>query len=216
MCFSATASFITVAVTGAAGILALSRVDRREDMALAATPLFFAAQQAVEGALWIQLPKAPEGPAVATLTLTFLMFAKVFWPAFVPATIFLVEPDAARRRLLAAFVAAGALVALYFANSVTSHALTARLAENHIAYSGEPAAPLPMQIAYFAVTGLPAALSTLRTLRLFGAIVLAGSLVSYFFYFEAFSSVWCFFAAAASAVIALHFEKVRSARLARG
>ena len=49
MCFSATASFVTVAVTGTAGIVALIRVNRREDIALAATPLFFAAQQAIEG-----------------------------------------------------------------------------------------------------------------------------------------------------------------------
>jgi hypothetical protein len=41
-----------------------------------------------------------------------------------------------------------------------------------------------------------------------------GSVISYVFYWEAFSSVWCFFAAAASAVIVFHFERVRLLRRA--
>jgi hypothetical protein len=45
--------------------------------------------------------------------------------------------------------------------------------------------------------------------------VLAGSALAYVFYWEAFVSVWCFFAAAASVVILLHFERSRRARLRR-
>ena len=40
------------------------------------------------------------------------------------------------------------------------------------------------------------------------------ALVSYFYYWEAFSSIWCFFAAGASVVIVLHFERVRQQELA--
>ena len=44
---------------------------------------------------------------------------------------------------------------------------------------------------------------------LLGAIVLCGSLFAYFMYWEAFASVWCFFAAAGSVVILVHFERTR-------
>jgi hypothetical protein len=42
-----------------------------------------------------------------------------------------------------------------------------------------------------------------------GIIVLAGLLLAYFMYWQAFASVWCFFAAAGSVVILVHFERVR-------
>jgi hypothetical protein len=36
--------------------------------------------------------------------------------------------------------------------------------------------------------------------------------VSYWMYWNAFTSVWCFFAAIASTLFILHFERVRRAR----
>ncbi len=41
---------------------------------------------------------------------------------------------------------------------------------------------------------------------------LIGSLVAYIFYWEAFQSVWCYFAAAGSLVILGHFEWSRRRR----
>jgi hypothetical protein len=209
MCFSATASFVTAAVTGAAGIAALSRADRRESLLLAAVPLFFATQQAIEGMLWLLLPGQPEAPSVAALTTSFLLFAKVFWPVVVPAAVYLVETDQRRRRMLAIVLAAGAVVASYFAWSILNHRVSAQIGHGHIVYTGEPLPPLAMAVAYFAVTGLTATLSSFWTLRAFAHVVLAGSLVSYVFYWEAFSSVWCFFAAVASVIIVVHFEQAR-------
>ncbi len=60
--------------------------------------------------------------------------------------------------------------------------------------------------AYLVATGVSGLLSSRRTLVVLGAIILVGSAVAYAFYWEAFVSVWCFFAAAASAVILCHFE----------
>lgn len=209
MCFSATASFVTAAVTGAAGVAALNRADRRESLLLAAVPLFFAAQQAIEGMLWLLLPGQPHTTLIPALTTSFLFFAKVFWPVTVPAAVYLVETDRHRRRLLAAVLAAGVVVASYFAWSILSHPVSAKIGHGHIVYTGEPLPPLAFAVAYFVVTGLTATLSSFQTLRAFAQIVLAGSLVSYLFYWEAFSSVWCFFAAAASVTIIIHFEQAR-------
>jgi uncharacterized membrane protein len=51
--------------------------------------------------------------------------------------------------------------------------------------------------------------SSRRAIIVLGAIILVGSVVAYAFYWEAFMSVWCFFAAAASVVILGHFEWAR-------
>ena len=62
-------------------------------------------------------------------------------------------------------------------------------------------------LAYLASTGLPLLLSSQRTILRLGIVVMVGAVVAYAFYWHAFISVWCFFAAAASAVILLHFEQ---------
>ena len=52
-----------------------------------------------------------------------------------------------------------------------------------------------------------------RVVATLGTVVLVGGIVAHFFYWQAFVSVWCFFAAAASGLILFHFEKQRTARL---
>jgi hypothetical protein len=48
-----------------------------------------------------------------------------------------------------------------------------------------------------------------------GWIVFLGSIASYYSYWEAFVSVWCFFAAASSIVLLVHFERARAGRQAK-
>ena len=76
-------------------------------------------------------------------------------------------------------------------------------------YSGEPSTPVAIGVLYLAATAFAPLLSSHRAVVLLGAIVLGGSVFSYFMYWEAFASVWCFFAAAGSVVILVHFERVR-------
>jgi hypothetical protein len=66
--------------------------------------------------------------------------------------------------------------------------------------------------AYLVATGLPLLLSSQRSVVVLGAIVLAGVVVAYTLYWDAFISVWCYFAAAASVAILFHFEWSRRSR----
>ena len=56
MCFSATASFSAASITAVIGIATLRQVKHPRELLLAAMPLLFAVQQAIEGALWVSLP----------------------------------------------------------------------------------------------------------------------------------------------------------------
>ena len=56
-------------------------------------PMLFASQQAVEGALWLQLSGGNGQEAVAASSLIFLVFAKVLWPAYTAFAMLLIEPD---------------------------------------------------------------------------------------------------------------------------
>jgi hypothetical protein len=212
MCFSATASFTTAGLTGVVGIVALARVDRWREVPLAVVPIFFAIQQTLEGFLWLVLPADSQGPAATTLTLAFLLFAEVFWPVFAPVAVWLVEPAAQRRKPMLACVAVGLGVSTYLLWWILTHTHGAAIINNHIDYVTEGRHSNTLGLAYLAATCLPMLCSSQRTLTTLGGIILAGSIVANIFYWEGFTSVWCFFAAAASIVILGHFEYARRER----
>ncbi len=83
----------------------------------------------------------------------------------------------------------------------------------HIVYVTEYQHSDAIGFAYLGATGLPLLLSSQRTIVVLGAIVLVGLTAAYAFYWESFTSVWCFFAAAASVTILCHFEWSRLRRL---
>ena len=213
MCFSAPASFVTAGITGAIGIGALTRANEPRELPLAATPLLFAIQQGIEGLLWLNLPVAPDGALSAGLTLLYLFFAEAFWPLYTPFAIWLIEPNQRRRLFMAICMGVGAGVGAYLLWWVLGHPHLATILDGHIVYVTEHRQSNAVGIAYLAATGLPLLLSSQRSVVVLGAIVLAGVVVAYAFYWEAFVSVWCFFAAAASVAILCHFEWSRRSRL---
>jgi hypothetical protein len=217
MCFSPIASFATAGLTGVIGLVSLSRVTDARELPLAATPLLFGLQQAVEGGLWLVLPSAPRGPAAAMLTLAFLLVAQVFWPVYAPLAARVIEPSARRRRLMLVCLAAGVAVAGYLLWQMFSGPREAVIVNSCIVYRTQGGHPLLTGMAYLAATSLPLVLSSRRVIFTLGVVTLVGSVIAYVFYWEAFLSVWCFFAAAASVVILGHFEWARrkSAQLAR-
>jgi hypothetical protein len=212
MCFSATASFVTAGLTGSVGVLALTRVSSRREIPLATVPIFFAIQQSIEGTLWLVLPSDPQGPFPAGLTLAFLLYAEVLWPVCAPLTVWLAEPRAQRRRPMLACVIVGLTVGLYLLWWILTHAFASAIVGNHIEYVTEARHSDALGAAYLLATCLPMLLSSQRTLIVLGVIVLIGSVTAHIFYWEAFTSVWCFFAAAASIVILAHFERNRRQR----
>jgi hypothetical protein len=156
---------------------------------------------------------ASTGPLASSLTFLYLFFAQVFWPLYAPGAALLVEPNQRRRRLMTPLLAVGGAVSVYLLWSDLSHPLGSSILNCHIVYvTGNPVSA-NLSLLYVAAVSLPLLLSSQRTLVVLGAIVLIGCVTSYYVYREAFLSVWCFFAAAGSAVIMAHFEGARRRRL---
>lgn len=215
MCFSATASFVTAGLTAAVGVYAVSRSRGMREFPLASMPIFFAVQQLVEGGLWLTLPIAPEGAASSWLSHAFLVFALIFWPVFAPLAAFSIEPDAVRRRVIGICLATGSAVSAYFLWLLLTQPHQALIAGGHISYLiGET--PVSVEGAYMVATTMGLVVSSHRPVAVLGLIVLAGSIVSYAVYVEMFVSVWCFFAAVASVVVAGHFRVVAARRSVGG
>jgi signal transduction histidine kinase len=123
----------------------------------------------------------------------------------------LIEPEPQRRKLMAICATIGAGLAIYFLWSIHTYPHAAIIRGGHIAYTGEPRAPVAIGVLYLVATAITPLLSSHRAVVLLGAIVLGGSILAFAFYWDAFTSVWCFFAAAGSVVILVHFARVRQA-----
>lgn len=211
MCFSATASFMAAATTAVVGLAAIKRTRDPRERPLAAMPLLFAFQQVIEGSLWLTLPVDPDAPRATALALVFLLLAKVFWPIYAPVSALLVEPEGPRRRVMSAILAGGAVSAAWLLAATLATKPAASIVGGHIVYGPRVDLPLPVLLLYMTATCAALVLSSHGAVRLLGMIVVAGAVVTYVNYWKAFTSVWCFFAAAASVTILIHFLRARRA-----
>jgi len=207
MCFSATASFSAAAFTAAIGVATLKQVKSWRELPLASMPLLFAAQQAIEGVLWLQLSAGSGGEAVATLSLSFLVFAKVLWPAYIALAVLPVEPDLRRRQALYAIAIFGCSLSLYILGRLIGNPAPAAICGHSIAYGGEESVLSWQGVIYLLCTCVPLLLSSNKAVQNFGAAILVGFVVTAYTYFATFVSVWCFFAAANSSLLYFYFKR---------
>jgi hypothetical protein len=218
MCFSATASFAASAILTPVGIYTLARsygADRRY-LALAAFPLLFGIQQATEGFEWLALEEAAL-PDIHTAALGFLFFAYFLWPLMVPLSAYFVEENHHRRGFFALLSLVGGLygLSLYFPLLLNEDWLAVQLVQGSILYQPtliyDGVIPRTgLRIFYAAIIGLALLFSTVKTVRIFGVIVLISVIAGFLFFAYAFTSIWCFLAAILS-IYVLHIVQRISA-----
>jgi len=214
MCFSATASFTAGVLLTVMGIATVKKARRKEDIPFALIPLLFGIQQFIEGMLWLSFHFDTHLLNVI-MTYSFILFSHVLWPIFVPLAIGLMETVAWRKKVIRAFHITGTAVGLYLLYFIIRYPITSEIKENVVYIFPHFHIP-PVLVLYIAATCASAFFSSQRIVNIFGVLALILFLVAYWFYFVAFFSVWCFFAAILSIVIYLHFELPSNNRLPRG
>lgn len=196
MCFSAEASLTAAVVLGVTGIVTLKNSLSRSHFFLAAIPLLFTIQQLAEGFVWLHLSHHIGSLELFTAAQrTFLIFAFLIWPVWIPLSFAVVEQVPWRRLLLYINLACGVglfmLNVAYAFNQVPS----VQVVHHSLQYVGQ----IPAQTwIYPLVILLPCFLTSLKNVWIFGILITFGYLVAAYFYTDAFISVWCFFAALVS------------------
>jgi hypothetical protein len=214
MCFSAQASFIAAGTLTAIGLLSTrTAIHNKKLLPLATTPLFFALQQAAEGFVWITLHNNTMPNYLhATSMYSFVFFAGIWWPTWVPLTMLCLETNPARRRLLFSTLFFGATTSLLYLISMIIQPVTVAIVGHHLYY---PTLSYPFGSGntilqyidntipelYLIATVLPFFLSSIRYMWTIGLIMGLACLTSQLFYHPTTASVWCFFAAIASMLI---------------
>lgn len=227
MCFSAEASFTSAGVLAIIGAITL-REARKETSPqklcyLAVIPLMFALQQFFEGIVWVTMPPEYDYFLLHKISVQgFLIFAGMFWPVWIPYTLYSLEEDPKRKKILCVTLSLGIIVAAASALSMIIFGNEAHIVAHNIAY------PLPLnaqehglfpysKIGYVIILGLyvlvtigSSFISTVRYVWIFGVLTLIGFIGAQILYAKAFGSVWCFFAAIISIVCYFIVKKSQS------
>jgi hypothetical protein len=203
MCFSAGASFTAGVLLTFVGTETIKKVHKPSQIVFAGIPAFFAMQQFSEGVLWLTMNNAGYAALQTVVTYIFIVMAQIVWPAMIPLSVFLLEENKVRKRILTALLAVGAIVAAYNLYMLVVHGIHAEISGRHLVYQSGYQDSLGMAAlsVYLAVTILPIFVSSIKRMYILGIIMAMAFAISALFYMQCLTSVWCFFAAVISFVV---------------
>lgn len=208
MCFSAEADLVVGLGLLPIAAVALREVRHAREIPFAALPLLFAVHQLIEAVVWAGVDGDVSASVQQAAAVAYLVIAFPLLPILMPLAVLLLEPRGARLRV-APFVALGAVVATYFALAVLDGPIRVVAHPHALAY----VAPLENGVFWtglyiVAVIG-PSLLSGYRSIVAFGVLNLVGLTTVALVYAEAFTSLWCVWAALTSILIAVHMVRRR-------
>ncbi len=205
MCFSLTASFGSGVVLAGIGVVTLKITRKPSHLVFACIPFLFAIQQISEGFVWLTLQHSEYARWQSIPIHVFMIFAHIVWPFWITLSALLLEPKAARKKILAILLGVAILLSgseiYYMANTPVS----AEISGHHIQYLFDyPATYVTITgFVYGLVTIVPCFISSVKRMWLLGVCFTVSLIFSALFYRVYLLSVWCFFAAILSIIIYL-------------
>ncbi|WP_157473872.1 DUF6629 family protein [Flavihumibacter petaseus] len=203
MCFSAGASFAVSASLVAPGYFSISQARNRGMLLFACTPLLFSFHQAAEGMIWLSLTDPDFTSWYKPALYGYSFISQPIWPVWAPLTMWLMEPDEKRKKLISWFLILGIASALYMFYCLISYPIRAVAEHGHIRYYRAFPHLTIMRPLNFITIAISPFLSTLRYSKLLAAAMLLSLIMTYFFFTSYLISVWCFFAAILSLLVIL-------------
>ena len=212
MCFSATANFVGSGVLGAVGVVTLTKVKHRRELMFAALPTLFAIHQFTEGFVWLGLDGYLSPTVTRDMAAAFILYAQGLLPFLLPLSVFLFEPDAKSRGRMQPFLVLGAGTTLYILWALIAYPLEVYVKGNSIVYINQATNNTAVAVLYVIATCGSLFFSKIKSMVVFGAANLAILLVVMAFKRYAFTSLWCAYAAVASAIILYYFWQSKEDR----
>jgi hypothetical protein len=217
MCFSATASFATAATLLPVGAYCIARTRDAGAgwLAFASYPLAFGLQQLGEGFVWLGLGSG-DGELVNTSALGFAFFSHFFWLFWVPFSVWLLETDRTRRKILLFLSVFGACYGIsIFIPLFQEGWLRVEVMHHSIAYQAtmiydDYIDRLVIRLIYALQVVTAFMISSNHKVRIFGVLILLSVIMAFATYRYAFVSVWCFFAAILSIYMLYMVKDVKS------
>jgi hypothetical protein len=212
MCFSATANFVGSGVLGAVGVATFTRVKHRRELLFAALPTLFAIHQFTEGFVWLGLDGTLSSTVAHDMGAAFMLYAQGLLPFLLPLSVYLFEPNKKSRSRMLPFVVLGAATTLYILWALTAFPLQLSVRGNSIVYINQATNNTAVAVLYVIATCGSLFFSNIKMMVIFGAANLAVLLVVMEVKRYAFTSLWCAYAAVASAIILAYFWRSHEKR----
>lgn len=203
MCFSAGASFTASGVILLTGVIAISEAKSTHYRYLAVIPLLFAAQQAIEGFLWLVLEAGGHAVWKQILTYGFLLFAWVVWPIYIPIVMRKLETRTKRRKFHGVMIVTVIIISSGLLYVMLFHGVEAKFNEYHIDYTFDyhPGYSWITNILYLLPTVGSLMVSSVSKAWLMGVLNFLAYSFTKIFFFGYVLSVWCFFGALISTIV---------------
>jgi hypothetical protein len=221
MCFSATASFTLSAALLPIGGWCLSKAWQgdRHYLPLAAFPLAFGLQQAIEGMVWLGW-EAQDSALVAAAATGFVFFSHGFWLVWTPFMAWRIETRSRLRALWHLMTVLGLTLGLYFLLPLIQHPdwLTVTVPARSLIYKLQYLVPSPPiehfgRSLYISLILGPLLLVNQSAVQGLGWLVLGALVIVFWLFSAALVSVWCYFAAVASLYVGyLFFQGIAETR----
>lgn len=211
MCFSATASFTSSALVGVIGIATLARSRHPREWLFASIPLLFGLHQFAEGAVWLGLTGDGLLGAIKPWGFAYMLYAQGLLTLLIPLSVWLIEPDRRRRRMVLPFLVLGAALTLYMLWALVTFPTEIYVGDHSVVYRNPGSSHLWIAVLYVIATCGALFFSGYRYIMALGVVNLAGVMLTLWFKQYAFTSVWCAYAAIVSVLIYFHFGRVRKA-----
>ena len=203
MCFSATASFAVGAGLLGPGYVSIKRTQSPGMLLFACTPLVFTFHQIAEGVLWLSLKHPDFAPWYKPALYGYSFISQPIWPIWAPITMWLMETDQRRKKILFYFLLLGIASSLYMFYCLITYNISAVAENGHIRYYRDFPHLDIMRPVNFVTIAVTPFLSTLRYTKLLAAAMMGSLILTYIFYTDYLISVWCFFAAILSLLVIL-------------
>jgi hypothetical protein len=203
MCFSANASFVVSSGLIGIGVATINKIKHKFQIPFSIIPVLFSFQQLTEGVLWLSLTTLQFNYLQELATFTFLIFAQVIWPIWVPASIWLLEKNNLRKKILFALLFTGIMVSAYLFYSLINYNIESKINNHHISYLLAMPKLIYVNggVLYFMVTVIPPFISSIKKMNFLGIILLISYLFTKLVFHEFIISVWCFFASIISLMV---------------
>lgn len=205
MCFSATANFVGSGVLGTVGVVTLTRVKHRRELLFAALPALFALHQFIEGFVWLGLDGILSPVVAHDMGAAFMLYAQGLLPFLLPLSVLLFEPNGKSRRSMLPFAVIGGATTLYILWALTAFPLQLYVKGNSIVYINQATNNTTVALFYVIATCGSLFFSKIRMMVVFGVANLVILLAVMEVKRYAFTSLWCAYAAVASAIILAFF-----------
>ena len=214
MCFSAEVSF-----AASAGLLAIGTKtiieNSKKTRLFSYIPIIFSLHQFAEGMNWVLFSEV-ESFWKIFFTRLYAYIEYTFWPVFIPLAIYFMEPskEKLRRKFQACLVVLGVGYSLYWG----SYMIQGEVAIHKFCNPGcgglaylinFPPYTSVLRYLYLFTIAAPALISSFRSVKVFGLLLCITWIASNIFFFKAFGSTWCFFAAILSCFLYLGIKEQR-------